>query len=137
MKANENARDLLAGQHDRQALGTLCAHESSQSLRRAMEDGAIQKQDRGKRLVLRRTTDAFDGRQMREERLHIVGAELLGMAQAMVDHEPADPTTVGLRGARRVPSHADLIPHTIEEPRRCHGTRVGEMRANACYRPRG
>jgi hypothetical protein len=78
----------------------------------------VQEKQAGQRLVLRGRADFPAGGEAREECGDLGLAERLGMALVVKQDETANPTDVGLLGARAVAARPQAGPHAVEEARR-------------------
>jgi hypothetical protein len=55
-------------------------------------------------------------REVREERLHLRGSKLVGVALAVKENEATHPINIGLLGANRVVAQAHGVAHAVEQP---------------------
>ena len=72
-------------------MGTLRADDAVDESQLAAQHLAIEKQQRGERLILRRAADMEVDREARQEAVDLLLAEFGGVPLAMKDNEPLDP----------------------------------------------
>ena len=124
LHAREERAHLVAREHDGKPARALCAHGGAEPLELALEDGPVEEEMRGERLVLRRGGDAALDGEVREEGHDLERAHLVGMALSVEEDEAADPVDVGVLGAARQVAQARALAHAVEEAgRRGEGRR--------------
>src|SRR4029079_14975055 len=117
----EHGRDLVASKNDRQALGPLGADDVLEPRELPIEHAAVQKQQRGERLVLRRRAHPAFCREGAQEALDVRFSELGGVTLLVKEDEATNPVDAGLFGASAVVTPAKNASHAIQQPRRTGG----------------
>ena len=118
----KDGSDLVAGEHDRQAMWTLGARHLVDGAEVPAKDALVEKHEGIQGLVLRRGADVLFHREVAQERPNLFGSHLLRVADSVVKNESPDPVNVCLLGARAVVERANHLPHPIQQPR--SGARV-------------
>jgi hypothetical protein len=91
----------------------------------AAEHVAVEEQERGQGLILRRGADAVLHRERIEELSNVDRAHRCRMALAVEHDEASDPTDAGLLGAGTVVTDAHRIAHPVEQAPRARRRRNG------------
>jgi hypothetical protein len=116
LQLRQNPPNLGAGEDDRESPGLHRPHHAIDVGQRDPEDVAVEEEEGGQRLVLRRGCHPARGGQVGEKGPDLVNAHLLRMPLAVVEHVPTNPSRVRLFGAAaEVPQTAGL-PHLVEQP---------------------
>ena len=108
---------LGPAEHNRQPRRTRRPLHAVEPRKLAPQHLAVEKQNRGQRLVLRRRSDLAVRGKMIEKRRHFRFAEHLGMALAIEEDEAPDPVHVGLLRAPTVVPNPNRLMHALEQSR--------------------
>src|SRR5580765_5057556 len=106
---------LLASQHRRQTTRTLRAHNLVQPRQFDPKHFAIQIQQRGEGLVLRRRGDIAFGGQAAQKRLDLCRSQLPRMTLAIRENEPPYPSHVRLLCTQAVVFDTQLAPNFVQQ----------------------
>jgi hypothetical protein len=96
LEVRKDGPDLVAGEHDRQAMWTLGAHHRVDAAEAPAKDAPVEKHESIQGLVLRRGADVLFHRKVAQERPDLFGAHLLRVADSVVEDESPDPVDVRL-----------------------------------------
>ena len=119
---------LSLRQHHRQPARGLGAHHLVQPRQLQRQHHPVQEQQCRLRLVLRRRRHIALHRQVRQERRHLGGPQVLRMAFAMEQDEPARPIRIGIFGANGIVPQADRPAQPVEQARRLGAHRLLKVR---------
>jgi hypothetical protein len=114
-QAAEQRTGFATGEHDRQALGAFRVREIAEPRELPPQHDLVQEEQASQRLVLRGRADFPDGGEAGEECGDLGLAERLGMALVVKQDETANPTDVGLLGARALMARPQAGPDAVEE----------------------
>jgi hypothetical protein len=98
----EHGPHLVAREDQGQTPGRPGANEAGELSDLAADDVAVEEQECGESLGLRRGADVFDRREVREEGVDLRLSHVGGMADAVEANETPDPEAVRLLGAPAV-----------------------------------
>ena len=124
----EEAKDLVAGEDDREAPGAAGAGNLSEVPERLPEHVLVEEEKGRQGLVLGGGGDVFLDGQGREEGGDLGGSEVAGVTAAMDPEVTADPVEVGLLGPPAVVAGANFVANPIEQlpwRRRAEAARAG------------
>jgi hypothetical protein len=93
------------------------AHDVFYPRKLNLENVAVQKQDRGERLVLGRCCDAAFDRQVRKELRDLRGRHVRRVSFAVEQNEAPNPLEIGSFCSEAVVLSSDTVAHTIEQLR--------------------
>ncbi len=111
----EQRANLILGEHYRNVLGPLCAHQTIQPGQSDLQDLAVKKQQCGQGLVLRRSGHARVGRKVRQESLNLATTHFAQMLLAMEQNEPTYPLQVAVFRPHAVVLYAQAVAYLIEQ----------------------
>ena len=127
MHPGQCGRHLGTTQDHRQTRRTLGAHHLIHPRQFDIQDFPIQKQERRKRLILRRRRDLAVDRQIRQKRRHLHRPHLARMAFAMKQHKTPNPLDILRLGSYAVMPQTNLLTQLIEQFQRPGGVRRGDI----------
>jgi hypothetical protein len=109
----EDARHLLAGEHDRQTLADLRPPDLLEPRQLEVDDFTIEEQQRMQRLAMRRRRDLALGGERSEEPLDLGAADFARMTYAGPSDEEPNPSHMGLLGAQAAVHVPDALAHLV------------------------
>jgi hypothetical protein len=115
MQAAQHCGYLLAGQHNGQSNGFLCALDAVQPGQLVAEHLLVQKKQRTLCLILRRRRDVVNDGKIGQEKLDLGGAHRRWVSLAVETDEASNPIDVRLLGADAVMAKADSIAYLVEQ----------------------
>lgn len=133
----EERGDLVSGENDRQARRPPRPDDALHPRNLDAEDVAVEKQERGQRLVLGRGADAVLDGEAREEALDLGRSHLARVPLAVEQDEAADPADVRSLGLRAAVAHPKRFAHAVEQTLAGHEPQRGPLARNRAGPPGG